>query len=117
MDWGFSINKQEEGEDFLMIYEEINDNTLILYPEGKLGTNACRKFETEMNEFLARGVKKLILDFRKMLYISSAGLRVLVTVQKKLSKIDGRMVVKNVNNLIMEVFKISGFAEILAIES
>ena len=61
------------------------------------------------------GVQKLILDFKALEYISSAGLRVLLMAQKTMNK-QGVMVIRNVNETIAEVFEITGFADMLTIE-
>jgi anti-sigma B factor antagonist len=61
------------------------------------------------------GIKNLILDFKGLEYISSAGLRVLLSAQKKMQQI-GKMKVINVCEEVMEVFEITGFADILVIE-
>ena len=61
------------------------------------------------------GVEELVFDFKDLEYVSSAGLRVLLTAQKTMLT-QGKMVIKNVNDTIMEVFEITGFADILTIE-
>ncbi len=61
------------------------------------------------------GVNELIFDFEKLDYISSAGLRVLLTAQKNMSKV-GKMKLVHVADVIMDVFNITGFADILTIE-
>lgn len=60
------------------------------------------------------GVTELVLDFAKLEYISSAGLRVLLATQKVMNK-QGSMVIKNVNEVIMDIFQITGFIDILTI--
>ena len=61
------------------------------------------------------GVESLILDFAALEYLSSAGLRVLLATQKTMNK-QGKMIVRNVNETIAEVFEITGFANILTVE-
>lgn len=61
------------------------------------------------------GVSELILDFTALEYISSAGLRVVLSAQKAMNK-QGRMVVRGVNEYVMEVLEVTGFADILTIE-
>ena len=60
-------------------------------------------------------MKDLVFDFKDLEYISSAGLRILLSAQKTMSS-QGKMVVKNVNETIMEIFEVTGFCEVLTIE-
>ena len=81
---------------------------------GRLDTTTAPALDKTINEDID-GTKALILDFGGLEYISSAGLRVLLSAQKKMQKI-GSMKVKNVCEEIMEVFEMTGFADILSIE-
>ncbi|MBR6705906.1 MAG: STAS domain-containing protein [Clostridia bacterium] len=80
--------------------------------EGRLDTNTAPELEKELKESLG-GVTDLTLDFAKLEYISSAGLRVLLSAHKTMQ---GRMTVKNVNDIVSEVFDVTGFVDILNIE-
>ena len=80
--------------------------------EGRLDTNTAPELEKELKESLG-GVTDLTLDFAKLEYISSAGLRVLLSAHKTMQ---GRMTVKNVNDIVNEVFDVTGFVDILNIE-
>lgn len=91
-----------------------NDNTLEISVSGRLDTVTAPDLEGELNSSLD-SVTELVLDFSKLEYISSAGLRVLLGAQKKMNAC-GKMVVKNVNDDIKEVFDITGFSDILTIE-
>ena len=91
-----------------------NESSLILALVGRLDTTTAPQLEAEVKESL-EGVTELTLDFEKLDYISSAGLRVVLSAQKTMNK-QGSMVVKNVNSDIAEVFEITGFADILTIE-
>ncbi len=82
--------------------------------EGRLDTTTAPQLEAELKQSID-GVKKLTLDFAKLEYLSSAGLRVLLTIQKAMNK-QGSMVVRNVNDVIAEVFDVTGFSDILTIE-
>ncbi len=82
--------------------------------EGRLDTTTAPALEKEMTSNLS-GVTTLVLDFEKLEYISSAGLRVVLSLQKQMNK-QGRMIVRGVNEAVMEVFTITGFADILTIE-
>ena len=80
---------------------------------GRLDTTTAPKLDKTINEDIA-GTKNLVLDLKKLEYISSAGLRVLLSAQKKMQKI-GSMKVINVCEEVMEVFEMTGFADILTI--
>ena len=81
---------------------------------GRLDTITAPTLDKTINEDLS-DTKNLVLDVKGMEYISSAGLRVLLSAQKKMQKI-GSMKVKNVCDEVMEVFEMTGFADILVIE-
>lgn len=80
---------------------------------GRLDTTTAPALDKTINDDIGE-IKNLILDLKGLEYISSAGLRVLLSAQKKMQKI-GSMVVKNVGAEIMDVFEITGFADILTI--
>ena len=81
---------------------------------GRLDTTTAPALDKTINEDIA-GTKNLVLDLKGLEYISSAGLRVLLSAQKKMQKI-GSMKVINVCEAVMEVFEMTGFADILVIE-
>ena len=81
---------------------------------GRLDTTTAPELDKTINEVTA-DVKNLVLDFKGLEYISSAGLRVLLGAQKKMQKI-GSMKLVNVREEVMEVFEITGFLDILTIE-
>jgi len=81
--------------------------------EGRLDTTTAPQLEAELKSSLD-GITELVLDFAALDYISSAGLRVLLSAQKTMNK-QGSMVVCHVNDEINEVFAITGFADILTI--
>ena len=95
---------------------EINRNTekTIIRLVGRLDTTTAPALDKTINEDIA-GTKNLVLDVKELEYISSAGLRVLLGAQKKMQKI-GSMKVINVCEEVMEVFEMTGFADILTIE-
>ena len=96
-----TLNQNKEGDTFKITVE------------GRLDTNTSPELEAALKEL--EGVKKLIFDFEKLEYISSAGLRILLACQKKMN-LQGSMVVKNVNAQVREVLDITGFSDILTIE-
>ena len=91
-----------------------NVDELVLEITGRVDTITAPTLDKTINENLAN-VKSLILDLKGLEYISSAGLRVLLSAQKKMSQI-GSMKIKNVCELVMEVFEITGFVDILTVE-
>ncbi len=95
------INKNQEG------------SVLNIAIEGRLDTTTAPTLEEELQGKLD-GISELNFDFANLEYISSAGLRVLLSVQKLMNK-QGMMQIKNVNADIMDVFDITGFTDILTI--
>ena len=81
---------------------------------GRLDTTTAPELEQELKESL-EGVNELVLDLAGLEYISSAGLRVLLAAQRRMNK-QGSMKLVNVNELVMEVFEVTGFSTILTIE-
>ncbi len=96
------------------IMKTANGENLSINLEGRLDTITSPYLEAELKASL-NGVTKLELDFSKLEYLSSAGLRVILSAQKLMNK-QGKMIVKNVNSIIMEVFEVTGFVDILTIE-
>ena len=91
-----------------------NATETIIEIVGRLDTITAPALDKTINEDIA-GTENLVLDVKGMEYISSAGLRVLLSTQKKMQKI-GSMKVKNVCAEVMDVFEMTGFADILVIE-
>ena len=91
-----------------------NSEEIILQIAGRLDTTTAPALDKTIGENI-NDIKSLILDFKKLEYISSAGLRVLLSAQKKMQHI-GSMKVTNVCEDVMEVFEMTGFADILVIE-
>lgn len=89
-------------------------NTLTVELEGRLDTATSPQLESALLEVID-GVNELIFDFSKLEYISSAGLRILLMMQKKMMK-QGSMVIRHVNEIVAEVFEVTGFSDILTIE-
>ena len=92
---------------------EKNAENLTISLDGRLDTATAPELEEFLNTNL-QGVKSLTVDCQKLTYVSSAGLRVLLSAQKKMQKI-GSMKVTNVCEVVMEVFEMTGFADILTI--
>lgn len=98
----------------MQINKQLSGATLTLEIEGRIDTTTAPVLEGELKHSVSSEIKDLVFDFAKVEYISSAGLRVLLAAQKVMKK-QGTMVVKNVNDVIMEVFEVTGFSDILTI--
>ena len=98
----------------LNITKNLDDTKLTVYLEGRLDTTTAPQLEESMKESI-NCVTELVMDFEKLEYISSAGLRVLLSCQKIMSK-QGSMKVIHVSDLIKEIFEVTGFIDILTIE-
>lgn len=98
----------------MTIEKNLNGTELEMSLSGRMDTTTAPQFETELKDSI-NGVTKLILNFENLEYISSAGLRVILSAQKIMNK-QGEMVIRNVNDVISEVFEITGFLDILTIE-
>ena len=91
-----------------------NENELTLAVSGRLDTTTAPELEKVIKESL-NGITSLIFDFENLEYISSAGLRVLLSAQKIMNG-KGSMKVVHVNEMISEIFEVTGFSEILTVE-
>lgn len=98
----------------MKITKSMNGNTLTVALEGRLDTTTAPDLEKELKDSMDAATE-LTLDFDKLDYISSAGLRVLLSAHKTMSKKNGMKVV-NANEMVKEVFDVTGFADILTIE-
>ena len=96
------------------ITKTIEGAKLTLALEGRLDTTTAPQLEAEVKGALT-GVTELALDFSQLEYLSSAGLRVILAAQKIMNK-QGKMVIRHVNETILEVFEVTGFSDILTIE-
>ena len=98
----------------MTIEKNLNGTELTVTITGRLDTTTAPQLEAELKQNV-NGVEKLVLDFAKLEYLSSAGLRVLLAAQKVMNK-QGEMIIKNVNETINEIFEVTGFIDILTIE-
>ena len=96
------------------IIKKLENNELTIKLVGRLDTTTSPNLEAELKKSI-NDVKKLTFDFSELEYISSAGLRVLLSAQKVMNK-QGQMIVLNANDEIKEVFDITGFTDILTIQ-
>lgn len=98
----------------MTITKKKDGTVLCAAVSGRLDTSTSPEFEAQMRPEL-EGLTELVLDFKDLDYISSAGLRVLLTFQKQMN-VQGKMTIKNSNDIIMEIFEVTGFSDILTLE-
>ncbi len=96
------------------IIKELNGTTLTLKIVGRLDASNANELTSEINASLG-GVTELIFDFSELKYIASAGLRALLMAQKKMNK-QGKMVIRHVDETVMEVLEMTGFDALMTIE-
>lgn len=99
------------------IREERTGGVLIVSPEGRLDTNTSPQLEKRLLQHLAAGERSLLVDMAGIGYISSAGLRVLLLVAKRLREISGRVVLCSLGSAVRQVFELSGFLAVLDVEA
>ena len=92
---------------------EKTNGAVLMTLEGRLDTTTAPELEKAINDE-GEALKSLVLDFGGVDYISSAGLRVLLTAQKKMN-VQGSMELNNVSEAVMDIFEMTGFADILVI--
>ncbi|MDR0914485.1 MAG: STAS domain-containing protein [Oscillospiraceae bacterium] len=97
------INKKQDGE------------SLVLQCAGRLDTTTAPMLEAELLPAFDES-ENVVLDFADLIYVSSAGLRVLLKAQKKADAINGSLVLQNISEEIKEVFDMTGFSDILTLE-
>ena len=98
----------------MKITKSKENSALTLAINGRLDTNTAPELETELKASL-NGIETLVIDMEELAYLSSAGLRVILAAQKQMNK-QGRMIIRKVNDMVMEVFEVTGFTDILTIE-
>ena len=98
----------------LEIKKTIENGKAFFALSGRIDTTTAPQLEKEIKESV-NGVTELVLDMKELDYISSSGLRVLLSAKKIMSK-QGKMTLLNVNETVMEIFEVTGFSEILTIE-
>lgn len=98
----------------MKIEKIVEGNRLTIKLDGRLDTNTAPELDEELGEILS-GVQELIFDFGDLKYISSAGLRLILSTQKTMNQ-QGTLVIENVNDMVMEIFETTGFADVLTIK-
>ena len=97
------------------IIKNVIDDVTNIALVGRLDTTTAPELNEELKKVFAENVKNIVMDFKELEYISSAGLRELLFASKTIGD-EGKLIIKNVNDEIMEVFEITGFSDILTIE-
>ena len=99
------------------ISKKAEGSKLTVVIEGRLDTTTAPELESYMSGVLggAEPVSELVIDMEKLEYVSSAGLRVLLSLQKTMNK-QGSMKVTNLNDIVTEIFEVTGFSDIFTIE-
>lgn len=95
----------------MKIEKELEGTKLNVKVSGRLDTTTAPELEAELKEQFG-SIGELVLDFKDLEYISSAGLRVVLNAHKEMN---GKMVIENVGEIVMEIFEVTGFADILTI--
>lgn len=88
---------------------EKQGETVVVQVTGRLDTLTSPNFEQECDNWLQGGERSFLIDLAKLEYISSAGLRSLLTIAKKLKSVQGRICFCNLGGMVQEVFSIAGF--------
>ena len=99
----------------MKITENIDDNICKLSLDGKLDAYHSIELEKHINKVIMAGCSNLLLNFQGVDYISSSGLRVVLSSLKQLKKSGGNIILSNLHPYVMEVFEISGFKQIFEI--
>lgn len=98
----------------MTINKKLEGTKLTAAVQGRIDTVTVTEAEAILKDGI-ENVTELVLDFKELDYISSAGLRLLLSLQKTMAK-QGSMKIKNVNEIVMEIFEVTGFSDILTIE-
>lgn len=97
------------------IETEQRDDILIIRPRGRLDSSTSPALEQLLTDQLAAGCERLVFDFSDLHYISSAGLRVVLMAGKKLRARNGTLVLSGLQDIVREVFDMSGFLSLFAV--
>lgn len=99
----------------MTLREQKTNGAITLGVSGKIQTKDSEELLNKLNSLIDQGEDHLLLDFSEVDYINSSGLRVLMTVAKKLSNLGGKMVLADVTELILQVLRVSGCASVIGI--
>jgi anti-sigma B factor antagonist len=97
------------GGKHMQLREEKKNDVHMFIPEGRLDSNTASTFEQKVDEVISTGVKWIIIDFKNLEYVSSAGLRVIFKIITDLERLEGKLVLCSMVDYIKELFEVSGF--------
>ena len=97
----------------MYIQEVKRDEILIMFPDGRLDAQTAHEFEATVLERIESGETSILLDFSKLEYISSAGLRSILTTARSCKEKGGHIALSCLNDQVLEIFKVSGFSKII----
>ena len=95
--------------------ERSGPNTIVLYLSGRLDTISSPGFEQKVNDLIENSTG-MILDLKELVYISSSGLHVLLQIQKTMSALDQKLIIRNCGGSVRDVFDMTGFSTIVTLE-
>lgn len=99
----------------LTIAKKKENDMLIVTAEGRIDTATSPQLDEEVKSAMA-DIRELVIDFGKVSYISSSGLRVLLSFHKSMELKGGKLIIKKPTDMVLEVFEVTGFSDILNIE-
>lgn len=99
----------------MLITKEQIDDTIVIHCEGRLDATTTIKLENAINQLIDSKKIRVIVDFNKVDYLSSAGMRLLLSMTKRLKTLNGQLVLCGIHDDVMEIIKMAGFEQILNI--
>ena len=99
----------------MQIKSDISSKNIVISLIGRLDTITSPQLEEEINSFSLENIETVILDLKELEYISSAGLRVVLMIHKKMNKLGGQLKLINVHDMILNIFDMTGMSEFLNI--
>jgi anti-anti-sigma factor len=98
------------------IHQTTRDGVTVLAPSGRIDTTTSGRVEESVRRMVDEGVRELVIDFSNVEYISSAGLRVLLVLAKRMRDLQGRLVLCGMPESVRQVFRLAGFMPLFRIE-
>lgn len=100
----------------MQIKTDVNNHILVIFLSGRLDTITSPQLEEEINHCKFDEIDTIIINMKELEYISSAGLRVILKLHKKMTAQGGQLKLINVNDMVMEIFDMTGMSDFLDIE-
>lgn len=97
--------------------QTIHDGVTVVAPAGRIDTTTSGRFEETVRRTVDEGVRNLVIDFSHVEYISSAGLRVLLVLAKRMRDLQGRLVLCSMPESVRQVFRLAGFMPLFTVET